>query len=266
MFAFDETMDDRIVDGIENVYNDVDSFSRNEDELPIPLNGTKAENEAARDAMRNELKAFLLESKNKVDENGEPTIIFPNNFDDMANMMDRSDLTHGSSWCTHIFSDKFSHTSKDRNSIYDRYSSTLSEPEENNKLQLGLAQIELLDKKLKRVIKKEIQLKHTTLNQQQSDTMDDTPRILTANSSSNSAQDIDVFLTRTDFMENSQAKSRPQSSKSSASTKSTKRKKDRNKSAYPNQSEDEYADRLQLLTSGFNITLALALRYPYLNI
>ena len=42
--------------------------------------------------MRNELEQYLLEFKQKKDENGIPLVSFPSNFDSIVDAMNRKDL------------------------------------------------------------------------------------------------------------------------------------------------------------------------------
>ena len=98
------------------------------------------------DMLRKELENFLKSSREKIGEDGEPVLCFPDSFDDISAAMDRTDLNSNSTWSTQIFNQEYKSSEK-------RYAQLLSTEAENERIQHGIAKIEMLDKKLKLLTK-----------------------------------------------------------------------------------------------------------------
>lgn len=110
-------------------------------------------------AIRKELEDYLLYMSEKTDSDGMPLIVLPNNFDKITESMNRDDLYSNNEelWCNRLFQNNVDHVLRDE--FDGRYSSYLAETPEV-KISNGLAQIQLLDRQLQDIARK--QVKHST--------------------------------------------------------------------------------------------------------
>lgn len=105
-------------------------------------------------AARKELEEYLTYMTEKRGSDGKELIKVPANFDSIANSMNREDLvsTTETPWCQYLFQDSFDKILREE--FDGRYDTYLTETP-NIKISKGLAQIQLLDRQLQEVTKKD---------------------------------------------------------------------------------------------------------------
>ena len=114
--------------------------------------------EEERNRLRDELSSYLLEFRNKVGSDGEQLVHYPENFNLVADSMNRSDLTSAEEkpWSKYLLS---SDNMEDALDVDGRYRNVLSEPTTDVKYVKGIAQIQMYDKQLLSISRKAAQLK-----------------------------------------------------------------------------------------------------------
>jgi hypothetical protein len=121
--------------------------------------------EEERSRMREELSEYLNEVRTRTDDEGKSIVQYPENFDNVANVMNRSDL-HASgeqSWSQCMLDDGFN-----RSFEGGRYQDP-AETKREQKIEKGLKEISLLDEKLHVLHKKSYALRSFSLTQDQDD-------------------------------------------------------------------------------------------------
>lgn len=105
-------------------------------------------------AARKELEEYLNYMSEKRGSDGKALIKVPPNFDSIANSMNREDLvsTSETPWCQYLFQDSFDTILREE--FDGRYNTYLSETP-NIKISKGLAQIQLLDRQLQEIARKD---------------------------------------------------------------------------------------------------------------
>ena len=123
--------------------------------------------------MRRELTTFLIDSANRLDSEGNKLVTMPNNFDTVVDAMGRDDVmsTEDRPWSKYLLTT--SDLGFDRDSS-DRYS-TIIEDTKETKVQIGLAEIHLLDKQLGLLSRKEAILSHQDQSESATDDGTETP-------------------------------------------------------------------------------------------
>ena len=123
------------------------------------------ERNAATEAIRRELSDYLDEVRNKKDDEGNPTVHFPKDFDKIADSMNREDLAADSSdgnnneWTKELFNSNMGGDQFENG----RYKSFVKSIKEDSKIDKGMAQIYYLDKQLKSLINREKDIKKTNI-------------------------------------------------------------------------------------------------------
>lgn len=108
--------------------------------------------DSEKDALRSELLDFLEEFRGKKNDEGRPLIQFPNNFDEICDAMSRKDLesSHEESWSRFLLEAQFDKDSK-RDFEGGRYSKVISDTEDMDMVNRGLAEIHLYDEKIRKL-------------------------------------------------------------------------------------------------------------------
>lgn len=162
------------------------------------------------EAIRKELEAYLDEMRTKTTEDGAPVVHYPKNFDKIAGAMSRDDVidyenkeTSSTQWSQTLLA-----VSALDGNIFEqgRYVGVLKEVSEDSKIERGLAEICMLDKQLKDMLKKSAAINAEITPRPGSAGTDggyetprsnvSTPRTARSVSSTSSSQ-YNTFLTRT---------------------------------------------------------------------
>ncbi len=108
-------------------------------------------------AIRKELEDYLLYISQKTGSDGLPLVVLPDNFEKITESMTKDDLFSNSEelWCNRLFQDNIDNVLRDE--FDGRYSSYLAETPEV-KISHGLAQIQLLDRQLQDIARRQIRL------------------------------------------------------------------------------------------------------------
>ena len=161
---------------------------------------TSREAEVDAGRMRQELSMFLTESMAKVDSEGNSLISMPDNFDAVVDAMNRDDVvsTDERPWSKYLLSSA-NELGGFEKSFTDRYNDFIDDTKET-KVQIGLAEIHLLDKQLGLLLRKEAILSHQDQSETQTD--DGSETLLTNRSNVTTPRSVmskrdATFLTRT---------------------------------------------------------------------
>lgn len=99
--------------------------------------------------MREELSKYLDDTKQKRGYDGKMLISYPKNFDKVSEAMNRKDLSANNGWSAQLFLD-----TKISEEDSGRYKNIFARNKDENEVAKGFAEIEMLDRQLKRVSKR----------------------------------------------------------------------------------------------------------------
>lgn len=118
--------------------------------------------------IRKELEDYVDNALNQVDSNGDQLISVPKDFEKVIKSMTRQDLLSTDPlWSRYLFETKFD---QDLTKAYGgRYNDIAIENEEDNKIQRGFAEIQMLDRLLRELSKKENEIKRQLKNKTNND-------------------------------------------------------------------------------------------------